>query len=329
MAPLVLCIMILLTSCSHVKTVDVTELETSVLDNVLENGTETSTLLSNLQGSELSAAAIEYVKQFTFSISQENNSENVLLECKITYPAINSIENSLTMSDAFVAEYEASEDKATCVWHYVTNILLSKLSLQYDAETISVSAVDQVMAFNNLTSEIDKLIAEHLSSFVLTNFYHEGRDSIKRVDESHELVYADNLNDFVFKINKHKVLVSNIKILYGDDAIKRLCELSANNIAVAIDPLETCIYVIEYTATNLTKKTVVLENYFRLGNSDGYLYDNSGFHIEGLSLPTKVPYGVSKDFVTAVVGDAESVLYFYDVDMRGSRQWKEVPLSDN
>lgn len=320
---------LLLTSCSHVKAVDVTELETSTLGNLLEAGTETSTLLNNLQDSTLSAAATEYVKQFTFSISQDSTSEDILLECKITYPTINSIEDLLAESDAFIAEYEASEDKATCVWHYVTNILLSKLSLQYDAETISVSAVDQITAFDNLTSEADKLVTEHLSSFVLTDFYHEGRDSAEDVDESHELVYADNLNDFVFRINKHKVLVSNIKILCGDAAIERLCELSANNIAVAIDPLETCIYVIEYTATNLTKKTVTLENYFRLGNSDGYLYNNSGFHIEGLSLPTKVPYGASKDFVTAVVGDAGSVLYFYDVDMRGSRQWNEVPLSEN
>lgn len=296
-----------------------------VNDHLFSDGSQTHTMLLEIQQRPSYSAACQYVKEIHLTLDSQMNEDTLIVNYTITYPDIESIRKALRDSDTFLAEYNSVEDKEKCIYNYVTNTILSGEGIEFTTVSDSLTVSDQETAKSALKDELDSVAVNCLSSFALTTFYDGTTDE---TEESTIVPFLEShdLNDFVFKINKHRVQVSDISIKKNEEAIQALCDISPNNSLIALDA-NTNLYLVEYTMTNLTKKSITLSNYFVLGDAEHHLYENTGFHIEGQSTPQKIKYGKSATFKIALVGDAEAKLFFYDAEMYGARIWDEIPIS--
>ena len=206
----------------------------------------------------------------------------------------------------------------------MTNILLSSDSLKFTETKLKCSGVDEKTVIQSLEQQFDSSCQAALSTFALTEFYTDEANAGEITKT--KFVEASDFSDFVVKINKNRILISNVKISENDDALKQLKQLSQNNALIKIRSTDS-IYFIQYDVTNLSPTTITLENYFTLGNQNKCMFTNSGFHIEGLTASVKLKQGVTSSFCCALVGDASSQLYYYNKDLRGARHWNSLTVT--
>lgn len=289
-----------------------------------ENST-TEQMLSSLKNGSSYDACLQYLKAIKLSDFSSSSDENkqLVATCIVSIPTVDSIKATLNTSKHFKEEYKAvSKDKRKgCIYGYLTNILLSSDSLKFTETKLKCSGVDEKTVVQSLEQQFDSSCQAALSTFALTEFY---------IDEANageitktKFVEASDFSDFVVKMNKNRILISNVKISENDDALKQLKQLSQNNALIKIRSTNS-IYFIQYDATNLSPTTITLENYFTLGNQNKCMFTNSGFHIEGLTASVKLKQGVTSSFCCALVGDASSQLYYYNKDLRGARHWNSL-----
>lgn len=289
-----------------------------------ENST-TEQMLSSLKNGSSYDACLQYLKAIKLSDFSSSSDENkqLVATCIVSIPTVDSIKATLNTSKHFKEEYKAvSKDKRKeCIYGYLTNILLSSDSLKFTETKLKCSGVDEKTVIQSLEQQFDSSCQAALSTFALTEFY---------IDEANageitktKFVEASDFSDFVVKMNKNRILISNVKISENDDALKQLKQLSQNNALIKIRSTNS-IYFVQYDATNLSPTTITLENYFTLGNQNKCMFTNSGFHIEGLTASVKLKQGVTSSFCCALVGDASSQLYYYNKDLRGARHWNSL-----
>lgn len=289
-----------------------------------ENST-TEQMLSSLKNGSSYDACLQYLKTIKLSDFSSSSDENkqLVATCIVSIPTVDSIKATLNTSKHFKEEYKAvSKDKRMeCIYGYLTNILLSSDSLKFTETKLKCSGVDEKTVIQSLEQQFDSSCQAALSTFALTEFYTDEAN----VDEitKTKFVEASDFSDFVVKMNKNRILISNVKISENDDALKQLKQLSQNNALIKIRSTNS-IYFIQYDATNLSPATITLENYFTLGNQNKCMFTNSGFHIEGLTASVKLKQGVTSSFCCALVGDASSQLYYYNKDLRGARHWNSL-----
>lgn len=289
-----------------------------------ENST-TEQMLSSLKNGSSYDACLQYLKAIKLSDFSSSSDENkqLVVTCIVSIPTVDSIKATLNTSKHFKEEYKAvSKDKRMeCIYGYLTNILLSSDSLKFTETKLKCSGVDEKTVIQSLEQQFDSSCQAALSTFALTEFYTDeaNADEITKT----KFVEASDFSDFVVKMNKNRILISNVKISENDDALKQLKQLSQNNALIKIRSTNS-IYFIQYDATNLSPTTITLENYFTLGNQNKCMFTNSGFHIEGLTASVKLKQGVTSSFCCALVGDASSQLYYYNKDLRGARHWNSL-----
>lgn len=289
-----------------------------------ENST-TEQMLSSLKNGSSYDACLQYLKTIKLSDFSSSSDENkqLVATCIVSIPTVDSIKATLNTSKHFKEEYKAvSKDKRKeCIYGYLTNILLSSDSLKFTETKLKCSGVDEKTVIQSLEQQFDSSCQAALSTFALTEFYTDeaNADEITKT----KFVEASDFSDFVVKMNKNRILISNVKISENDDALKQLKQLSQNNDLIKIRSTNS-IYFIQYDATNLSPTTITLENYFTLGNQNKCMFTNSGFHIEGLTASVKLKQGVTSSFCCALVGDASSQLYYYNKDLRGARHWNSL-----
>lgn len=289
-----------------------------------ENST-TEQMLSSLKNGSSYDACLQYLKTIKLSNFSSSSDENkqLVATCIVSIPTVDSIKATLNTSKHFKEEYKAvSKDKRKeCIYGYLTNILLSSDSLKFTETKLKCSGVDEKTVIQSLEQQFDSSCQAALSTFALTEFYTDeaNADEITKT----KFVEASDFSDFVVKMNKNRILISNVKISENDDALKQLKQLSQNNALIKIRSTNS-IYFIQYDATNLSPTTITLENYFTLGNQNKCMFTNSGFHIEGLTASVKLKHGVTSSFCCALVGDASSQLYYYNKDLRGARHWNSL-----
>lgn len=289
-----------------------------------ENST-TEQMLSSLKNGSSYDACLQYLKTIKLSDFSSSSDENkqLVATCIVSIPTVDSIKATLNTSKHFKEEYKAvSKDKRKeCIYGYLTNILLSSDSLKFTETKLKCSGVDEKTVIQSLEQQFDSSCQAALSTFALTEFYTDeaNADEITKT----KFVEASDFSDFVVKMNKNRILISNVKISENDDALKQLKQLSQNNALIKIRSTDS-IYFIQYDATNLSPATITLENYFTLGNQNKCMFTNSGFHIEGLTASVKLKQGVTSSFCCALVGDASSQLYYYNKDLRGARHWNSL-----
>lgn len=289
-----------------------------------ENST-TEQMLSSLKNGSSYDACLQYLKTIKLSDFSSSSDENkqLVATCIVSIPTVDSIKATLNTSKHFKEEYKAvSKDKRKeCIYGYLTNILLSSDSLKFTETKLKCSGVDEKTVIQSLEQQFDSSCQAALSTFALTEFYTDeaNADEITKT----KFVEASDFSDFVVKMNKNRILISNVKISENDDALKQLKQLSQNNALIKIRSTNS-IYFIQYDATNLSPATITLENYFTLGNQNKCMFTNSGFHIEGLTASVKLKQGVTSSFCCALVGDASSQLYYYNKDLRGVRHWNSL-----
>lgn len=289
-----------------------------------ENST-TEQMLSSLKNGSSYDACLQYLKTIKLSDFSSSSDENkqLVATCIVSIPTVDSIKATLNTSKHFKEEYKAvSKDKRKeCIYGYLTNILLSSDSLKFTETKLKCSGVDEKTVIQSLEQQFDSSCQAALSTFALTEFYTDeaNADEITKT----KFVEASDFSDFVVKMNKNRILISNVKISENDDAFKQLKQLSQNNALIKIRSTNS-IYFIQYDATNLSPTTITLENYFTLGNQNKCMFTNSGFHIEGLTASVKLKQGVTSSFCCALVGDASSQLYYYNKDLRGARHWNSL-----
>lgn len=289
-----------------------------------ENST-TEQMLSSLKNGSSYDACLQYLKTIKLSDFSSSSDENkqLVATCIVSIPTVDSIKATLNTSKHFKEEYKAvSKDKSKeCIYGYLTNILLSSDSLKFTETKLKCSGVDEKTVIQSLEQQFDSSCQAALSTFALTEFYTDeaNADEITKT----KFVEASDFSDFVVKMNKNRILISNVKISENDDALKQLKQLSQNNALIKIRSTNS-IYFVQYDATNLSPTTITLENYFTLGNQNKCMFTNSGFHIEGLTASVKLKQGVTSSFCCALVGDASSQLYYYNKDLRGARHWNSL-----
>lgn len=289
-----------------------------------ENST-TEQMLSSLKNGSSYDACLQYLKTIKLSDFSSSSDENkqLVATCIVSIPTVDSIKATLNTSKHFKEEYKAvSKDKRKeCIYGYLTNILLSSDSLKFTETKLKGSGVDEKTVIQSLEQQFDSSCQAALSTFALTEFYTDeaNADEITKT----KFVEASDFSDFVVKMNKNRILISNVKISENDDALKQLKQLSQNNALIKIRSTDS-IYFIQYDATNLSPATITLENYFTLGNQNKCMFTNSGFHIEGLTASVKLKQGVTSSFCCALIGDASSQLYYYNKDLRGARHWNSL-----
>lgn len=289
-----------------------------------ENST-TEQMLSSLKNGSSYDACLQYLKTIKLSDFSSSSDENkqLVATCIVSIPTVDSIKATLNTSKHFKEEYKAvSKDKRKeCIYGYLTNILLSSDSLKFTETKLKCSGVDEKTVIQSLEQQFDSSCQAALSTFALTEFYTDeaNDDEITKT----KFVEASDFSDFVVKMNKNRILISNVKISENDDALKQLKQLSQNNALIKIRSTNS-IYFVQYDATNLSPTTITLENYFTLGNQNKCMFTNSGFHIEGLTASVKLKHGVTSSFCCALVGDASSQLYYYNKDLRGARHWNSL-----
>lgn len=289
-----------------------------------ENST-TEQMLSSLKNGSSYDACLQYLKTIKLSDFSSSSDENkqLVATCIVSIPTVDSIKATLNTSKHFKEEYKAvSKDKRKeCIYGYLTNILLSSDSLKFTETKLKCSGVDEKTVIQSLEQQFDSSCQAALSTFALTKFYTDeaNADEITKT----KFVEASDFSDFVVKMNKNRILISNVKISENDDALKQLKQLSQNNALIKIRSTNS-IYFVQYDATNLSPTTITLENYFTLGNQNKCMFTNSGFHIEGLTASVKLKQGVTSSFCCALVGDASSQLYYYNKDLRGARHWNSL-----
>lgn len=292
-----------------------------------ENST-TEQMLGSLKNGPSYDACLQYLKTIKLSDFSSSSDENkqLVATCIVSIPTVDSIKVALNTSKYFKEEYKAvSKDKRKeCIYGYLTNILLSSDSLKFTETKLKCSGVDEKTAIQSLEQQFDSSCQAALSTFALTEFYTDEANAGEITKT--KFVEASDFSDFVVKINKNKILISNVKISENDDALKQLKQLSQNNALIKIRSTDS-IYFIQYDVTNLSPTTITLENYFTLGNQNKCMFTNSGFHIEGLTVSVKLKQGVTSSFCCALVGDASSQLYYYNKDLRGARHWNSLTVT--
>lgn len=289
-----------------------------------ENST-TEQMLSSLKNGSSYDACLQYLKTIKLSDFSSSSDENkqLVATCIVSIPTVDSIKATLNTSKHFKEEYKAvSKDKRKeCIYGYLTNILLSSDSLKFTETKLKCSGVDEKTVIQSLEQQFDSSCQAALSTFALTEFYTDEANNGEITKT--KFVEASDFSDFVVKMNKNRILISNVKISENDDALKQLKQLSQNNALIKIRSTNS-IYFVQYDATNLSPTTITLENYFTLGNQNKCMFTNSGFHIEGLTASVKLKQGVTSSFCCALVGDASSQLYYYNKDLRGARHWNSL-----
>lgn len=292
-----------------------------------ENST-TEQMLSSLKNGSSYDACLQYLKTIKLSDFSSSSDENkqLVATCTVSIPTIDSIKAALNTSKHFKEEYKAvSKDKRKeCIYGYLTNILLSSDSLKFTETKLKCSGVDEKTVMQSLEQQFDSSCQAALSTFALTEFYTDEANAGEITKTN--FVEASDFSDFVVKMNKNRILISNVKISENDDALKQLKQLSQNNALIKIRSTDS-IYFIQYDVTNLSPTTITLENYFTLGNQNKCMFTNSGFHIEGLTVSVKLKQGVTSSFCCALVGDASSQLYYYNKDLRGARHWSSLTVT--
>ena len=292
-----------------------------------ENST-TEQMLGSLKNGPSYDACLQYLKTIKLSDFSSSSDENkqLVATCIVSIPTVDSIKVALNTSKHFKEEYKAvSKDKRKeCIYGYLTNILLSSDSLKFTETKLKCSGVDEKTVIQSLEQQFDSSCQAALSTFALTEFYTDEANAGEITKT--KFVEASDFSDFVVKINKNRILISNMKISENDDALKQLKQLSQNNALIKIRSTDS-IYFIQYDVTNLSPTTITLENYFTLGNQNKCMFTNSGFHIEGLTASVKLKQGVTSSFCCALVGDASSQLYYYNKDLRGARHWNSLTVT--
>lgn len=292
-----------------------------------ENST-TEQMLGSLKNCPSYDACLQYLKTIKLSDFSSSSDENkqLVATCIVSIPTVDSIKVALNTSKHFKEEYKAvSKDKRKeCIYGYLTNILLSSDSLKFTETKLKCSGVDEKTVIQSLEQQFDSSCQAALSTFALTEFYTDEANAGEITKT--KFVEASDFSDFVVKINKNRILISNVKISENDDALKQLKQLSQNNALIKIRSTDS-IYFIQYDVTNLSPTTITLENYFTLGNQNKCMFTNSGFHIEGLTASVKLKQGVTSSFCCALVGDASSQLYYYNKDLRGARHWNSLTVT--
>lgn len=292
-----------------------------------ENST-TEQMLGSLKNGPSYDACLQYLKTIKLSDFSSSSDENkqLVATCIVSIPTVDSIKVALNTSKHFKEEYKAvSKDKRKeCIYGYLTNILLSSDSLKFTETKLKCSGVDEKTVIQSLEQQFDSSCQAALSTFALTEFYTDEANAGEITKT--KFVEASDFSDFVVKINKNRILISNVKISENDDALKQLKQLSQNNALIKIRSTDS-IYFIQYDVTNLSPTTITLENYFTLGNQNKCMFTNSGFHIEGLTVSVKLKQGVTSSFCCALVGDASSQLYYYNKDLRGARHWSSLTVT--
>lgn len=289
-----------------------------------ENST-TEQMLSSLKNGSSYDACLQYLKTIKLSDFSSSSDENkqLVATCIVSIPTVDSIKATLNTSKHFKEEYKAvpKDKRKECIYGYLTNILLSSDSLKFTETKLKCSGVDEKTVIQSLEQQFDSSCQAALSTFALTEFYTDEANADEIIKT--KFVEASDFSDFVVKMNKNRILISNVKISENDDALKQLKQLSQNNALIKIRSTNS-IYFIQYDATNLSPATITLENYFTLGNQNKCMFTNSGFHIEGLTASVKLKQGVTSSFCCALVGDASSQLYYYNKDLRGARHWNSL-----
>lgn len=292
-----------------------------------ENST-TEQMLGSLKNGPSYDACLQYLKTIKLSDFSSSSDENkqLVATCIVSIPTVDSIKVALYTSKHFKEEYKAvSKDKRKeCIYGYLTNILLSSDLLKFTETKLKCSGVDEKTVIQSLEQQFDSSCQAALSTFALTEFYTDEANAGEITKT--KFVEASDFSDFVVKINKNRILISNVKISENDDALKQLKQLSQNNALIKIRSTDS-IYFIQYDVTNLSPTTITLENYFTLGNQNKCMFTNSGFHIEGLTASVKLKQGVTSSFCCALVGDASSQLYYYNKDLRGARHWNSLTVT--
>lgn len=292
-----------------------------------ENST-TEQMLGSLKNGPSYDACLQYLKTIKLSDFSSALDENkqLVATCNVSIPTVDSIKAALNTSKHFKEEYKAvSRDKRKeCIYGYLTNILLSSNSLKFTETKLKCSGVDEKTVIQSLEQQFDSSCQAALSTFALTEFYADKANDGESTKT--KFVEASDFSDFVVKMNKNRILISNVKISENDDALKQLKQLSQNNALIKIRSTDS-IYFIQYDVTNLSPTTITLENYFTLGNQNKCMFTNSGFHIEGLTASVKLKQGVTSSFCCALVGDASSQLYYYNKDLRGARHWNSLTVT--
>jgi hypothetical protein len=292
-----------------------------------ENST-TEQMLGSLKNGPSYDACLQYLKTIKLSDFSSSSDENkqLVATCIVSIPTVDSIKVALNTSKHFKEEYKAvSKDKRKeCIYGYLTNILLSSDSLKFTETKLKCSGVDEKTVIQSLEQQFDSSCQAALLTFALTEFYTDEANAGEITKT--KFVEASDFSDFVVKINKNRILISNVKISENDDALKQLKQLSQNNALIKIRSTDS-IYFIQYDVTNLSPTTITLENYFTLGNQNKCMFTNSGFHIEGLTASVKLKQGVTSSFCCALVGDASSQLYYYNKDLRGARHWNSLTVT--
>lgn len=292
-----------------------------------ENST-TEQMLGSLKNGPSYDACLQYLKTIKLSDFSSSSDENkqLVATCIVSIPTVDSIKVALNTSKHFKEEYKAvSKDKRKeCIYGYLTNILLSSDSLKFTETKLKYSGVDEKTVIQSLEQQFDSSCQAALSTFALTEFYTDEANAGEITKT--KFVEASDFSDFVVKMNKNRILISNVKISENDDALKQLKQLSQNNALIKIRSTNS-IYFIQYDVTNLSPTTITLENYFTLGNQNKCMFTNSGFHIEGLTASVKLKQGVTSSFCCALVGDASSQLYYYNKDLRGARHWNSLTVT--
>lgn len=303
------------------------DLQKQFLANLTDSASSTGSMLTALKGKPVEQAAQQFVRciQITDLDCSIGKNKRYTVSCTLEIPNVESIQKALSSSDSFKKEYNSVKDKVTCIYNYTVNALLNGTDITKNETKIENDDITIASAINTTQKQIDATCRNALSAFALATLYNPD-DTKGTQNQQFTFIESADLSDFVFKIGKNKVLVSDIEVVEGSDALDKLTQLSSNNALVCPDSNDKLI-VIKYKLTNLSTKTITLDNYFRLGDASSHLYTNTGYHVEGLSTATKVKYGQSKEFCTALVGDTDSQLYFYSKVVKGARHWKEIPLS--
>lgn len=292
----------------------------SVMSSVVEEGSSTSMVISALEGARCDAA-LGFVRASKLSLDVESTKEACTVNAKLETPSVLAVQKRLCTSDTFKQEYAVTKDQEGCMYGYATNAILELRDDDFDTVELSVTGNTSDSAEQQLVTAVDNAMQKALSGFLLTELYSGDGTVLPQ-----EPLPSNNLQDFVAVFGKNKILVSNVQVVVGEEAKSKLVALSEANSNIQVGSEDELVYVY-YRVTNLSKKTIEIENMFHLGDEQYHLFSNSGFHVEGLTPVTKVKYGETADFATALVGAKNSSLYFYDASLKGARCWEKIPTS--
>lgn len=277
-----------------------------------------------------------YMQSVSVKLSFVKEDDSFTITANYSVPDTSSVARALWADKDFLAERKsliktkASEDEINeCINNYINrNLILGKdLDKTEQSVNVEVSGGDKDQISDAVFEALSSSVSKVLQQFILYDFSEkvvtEDSATDNEVADLTGVIDMNDFSDFTCKIDKNNVLIRNITILQGEEAMAKFSELSDSNL-LSVEKSNK-IYYVEYEVVNLNKsRKLTVDNLFHLAQ-DGCILQNTGLHVAGLKERVSIKPYHAATMTTCLVGPADADLFCYGEKLKGVRRWS----SDN